>query len=363
MIKYPKISIITACYNSEKTIEQTIKSVINQTYENIEYIIVDGASTDGTMEIVEKYKDQIDIIISEPDEGIYDAFNKGALHATGDFVQYLGSDDYLIDDTAIFDIKNIIQERPDVVIVYGGIIFKNDSTGYMSILNKEIDYSEFKRGTMIPHPATFTKREIMLKVGLFDSSYRIAADYDLTAKIFKKYADRIFHFQRLVSVFRLGGISSQLLNKNLINKEMNKSLLNNFGINDYKMREISNEEHLKVWLEKKNFEHKNITDFLKEIGVKKVVIWGTGIVSNLLVPECEANNIQVEAFVDNDVQKQGYRMNNILIQSSNWLLEYGVFIDAIIFGFEGRHEEAVRKQLGYMNINIDSYSWRELLEN
>lgn len=362
MNKGPKISIITACYNAENTIEQTIQSVLGQTYENIEYIIVDGASTDGTMEIVNNYKEQIDIIISESDEGIYDAFNKGARAATGDYIQYLNADDYLIDKFVVDDVYNEMKKLVDVTIIYGGVLCQNDITGLKSWINKEIDYEKFRSGNSLPHQAVFTKRETMLEMGLFDTKYEILADYDLTSKIFKKYKGQIYYIPRLISIFRIGGISSQLINRTKLYKEMDLILQNVFQVELYYDEGISNEEYLKIWLEKKNFEKKNIAHFLNQQNLSKVAIWGTGVIANLLVPEFNEHNINVEAFIDNDIQKQNVKMNNIVIHSPEWLVENQKNIDAIIFGFEGKYEDEVRLQLANANVNVNSYSWKELIE-
>lgn len=362
MMKGPKISIITACYNAEKTIEQTIQSVITQTYDNIEYIIVDGASSDGTMDIVNKYRDKIDLIISEPDEGIYDAFNKGGKVASGDYIQYLNADDYLIDNNVIENIAEYINNHENAAIIYGGIILKNEVTDCQYVLNKEISYEEFKEGKMIPHPATFTRRDIMLELNFFNTTYKIVSDYELTARIFKKYLKNIFYVPRLVTVFRLGGISSQIQNNNLLNNEM-KRIIEDVFKKQYKAKKITNDEFLKKWLEKKLFEQKNITDFLKQNNINNVVIWGTGIISNLLIPELRENNIQIKAFIDNDNQKHGFIMNGVTVYSPEWFIENIENIDAIIFGFEGFHEDEVIKQLKGYNLpkKIKHYSWREIV--
>lgn len=156
MNKGPKISIITACYNSEQTIEQTIQSVLGQTYENIEYIIIDGASTDRTMEVVEKYRDKIDKIVSEPDEGIYDAFNKGVSKSTGTIVHFLNAGDYYLDNGVLETILERFKKDSTLDYVHG--ILKT-----IDPITRQTDYYNFPtntdvkesliKGYAIPHPS------------------------------------------------------------------------------------------------------------------------------------------------------------------------------------------------------------------
>lgn len=362
MSKGPKISIITACYNAEKTIEQTILSVINQTYDNIEYIIVDGASNDGTMSIVNKYKDKIDIIISEPDNGIYDAFNKGAKVATGDYVQYLNADDYLYDSLVIKEISVFIQNFKKAKAVYGGILKRNPITDYVEVNNQKISIEDIQNGKMIPHPATFISREILNEFGYFDESYKIAADYDLISKLFKKYDGEIFHINRLVSIFRTDGISNDLSNRLKIDNEVKEIIKNHFTISLKTTRNMSNEFYLKKWIEKMVFENSNIGNYLSNQNIFSVAIWGSGEISNIIAIELNKKNIKVESFLDNNIQKNNLIMNNIQINNPDWLLENTSKVQAIIFGFEGDHEIAVRNQLERMKLdNILVFSWKELV--
>lgn len=358
----PKISIITACYNAEKTIEQTIQSVLSQTYDNIEYIIVDGASTDSTMDIVNKYVNQINIIISERDSGIYDAFNKGAKAATGDYVQYLNADDYLIDENTIFDIQNAIQVNNNPILLYGGIVMVDEVTQYKNVWNRERKSEELFDGKMIPHPATFLRKDIIEQFNYFDTSYKIAADFDLIARIYKQYAEGFIYFSRLVSIFRLGGMSSFIGNQERLNHEM-KLILAEVFKRDYEVRNTTNEEYFKIWLEKKYFEEKSIAQLLVEQQIKSIAIWGSGRISNLLVPEMTEANIEVKVFIDNDIEKQGMKMSGVEIVSPKWLEEKSEQLDAIVFGFEGFHEASVKQQINNLSLNkgLKIYSWRQLL--
>ena len=359
----PKISIITACYNAEKTIEQTIQSVVNQTYDNIEYIIVDGASTDGTMDIVRKYEEQVDIIISEPDEGIYDAFNKGAKVATGDYIQYLNADDYLIADDVINGVSIFIKNNNNPVLVYGGILIINEDTGYKRLRNKQFMLVDIQRGEMIPHPATFLNRDILLEMELFDTQYVIAADYNLICKVYKKYSDSILHHSKIISAFRVGGISSDFKNKKRVSIEVKKVVSHHFKNHSYEVQEISNESFLKKWLEKKLFESIGIGDVLKKKNIGTVTLWGTGELSVMIFKELCNKGINVLFYIDNNKEKHNLTMNNIPIMPPEYLKEHYSEIDCMIMSFEGRHEESVLKQIEAYNLPTELfiYSWRDLV--
>ncbi len=363
MSKGPKISIITACYNAEKSIEQTIQSVISQTYDNIEYIIVDGASTDGTMDIVRKYKGQIDVIISEADKGVYDAFNKGAKIATGDFIQYLNGDDYLISNDAISKMGNFIRENRDIALIYGGIMFVNEDTGHKYQLNRKFTFEDIQDGKMIPHPATFISRDVLLEMEIFNDKYSIAADYDLICKVYKKYYSRILFYPEMISVFRTGGISSDFKNKEKVSAEVKNILEHHFEEHSYKIQKINNEAFFKKWIEKGIFENKSMGDLLAEKNIKNVTLWGTGELSVMIYKELCNKGINTLFYIDNDKDKHHLEMNNVAIFSPEHLKENYRKIDCIIMSFEGRHEESVRKQIETFNlpIGLPVYSWRDLV--
>ena len=220
----PKITIITAVYNAEKTLEQTIQSVICQTYSNIEYIIVDGGSKDRTVDLIRKYNDQIAYWVSEPDSGIYDAFNKGVVHATGDYVQFLGSDDCLCDKFVIEKIANQIE--CDVDILSAGVWVVDETRGLQSLVTglkaTESDYNH----TMIPHQGMFVRRDLLLKYP-FDTSYRIAADYLFFLTC---YYDKTVQFRYIafpVAFYSMVGVSSV---PSVLLREENNRVRATFGL-------------------------------------------------------------------------------------------------------------------------------------
>ena len=209
----PLVSIITVVYNGEKYLEQTINSVINQTYDNIEYIIIDGDSQDNTLEIIKKHDQRISYWSSEPDKGIYDAMNKGLSRASGDIVAFLNADDWYELD-AIESIVNVFLGNNNVDFVFGDVIqldpVSKEERTYRVRLN------EAKRLMPFGHPALFVKTDIHKKIP-FDLSFKIAADYDFVLTLL----DKKFQYQYLnkrITNFRLEGISSteNLMNENYI---------------------------------------------------------------------------------------------------------------------------------------------------
>ena len=170
-----KISVITVSYNAAATIEQTILSVIQQEYPSIEYIVIDGGSTDGTVEIIRKYEEKMAYWVSEPDEGIYDAMNKGIRRATGDYLYFLGADDWLKADEVLLLVSEFIRLHPGYGLYMGNVLLYHPGLRMEKRQRVFFSTEEIKRGYMYPHQGMFAKREL-LQTG-FDIRYKIAADY------------------------------------------------------------------------------------------------------------------------------------------------------------------------------------------
>ncbi|MFZ2189834.1 MAG: glycosyltransferase family 2 protein [Candidatus Magasanikiibacteriota bacterium] len=205
-----KLSIITVSYNSAETIEDTIKSVMAQNYSDLEYIIIDGGSKDNTLEVVEKYKDKIAKIISEPDKGIYDAMNKGIKMATGGVVGIINSDDFYFNEHIFNDVMNEF-EKTGSEAVYGDIVYVDrEETKKQVRFWQAGEYREEKLncGWIMPHPAFFVKKEIYNKFGLFNLDFRIAADYELMLR-FLKNGLKVSYLPQTFVCMREGGFSGQ----------------------------------------------------------------------------------------------------------------------------------------------------------
>ena len=214
MHQVPKVSVITVVYNGIAHLEQTIRSVINQTYENIEYIIIDGGSTDGTVELLEKYDEYIDYWVSEKDSGIYDAMNKGISKATGEIVGLINADDWYEKDAVANVVENFINSNSDVV--HGSMRIIKES-GDSFVKKVETDLSTFSKGMLLNHPTVFVKRTLYERYGYFNTNYKIVADWELMLRWWLQGISFVGVNATLAN-FRMGGASSAHLKKSLEEK-------------------------------------------------------------------------------------------------------------------------------------------------
>jgi len=208
-----KVSIITAVYNNSDSILDAIGSVRCQTYGNIEHIIVDGASTDGTTELIEDSEYEPDVFISEPDEGIYDALNKGIANATGDIIGFLHSDDIFASEKSVETIVKSFRKGIDTV--YGDLQYvrkENSNQVVRYWKSGEFSLTKLKQGWMPPHPTVYLRREIYEKYGTFDISFRIAADYEYMLRIFSDESRNSCHIPDVLVKMRVGGESNTVKN-------------------------------------------------------------------------------------------------------------------------------------------------------
>lgn len=181
-----KISIITVSYNSSKTILETLKSVENQTYKNIEYIVIDGASKDNTTTIIKKFKNIISYWVSETDRGLYDAINKGIERATGDYVGILNSDDVFFEKDTIEKIAKYLSDNPGLDAITGNIVQHKNNRIIRKYSSENWTPEKLKRGFMPPHPSVFMKTKLFRKFGYYREDYKIGADYELIIRFFLK---------------------------------------------------------------------------------------------------------------------------------------------------------------------------------
>lgn len=186
---HPKFSIITVTYNAEKVLEDTIQSVVFQTYRNVEYIIVDGGSTDNTLDVVHKYQERICKVISEPDKGLYDAMNKGIRMATGDYLCFLNAGDELHENETLQKIVYTLKgkELPDVIYGETAIVDEEGHFLHMRRLStpEHLHWKSFKEGMLVCHQAFLTRRELAL-ANPYDLRYRFSADFDWCIRIMKQ---------------------------------------------------------------------------------------------------------------------------------------------------------------------------------
>jgi len=207
-VKPPRISIVTITRNSSEFLEETIRSVQEQTYEFVEYIVIDAGSTDGTVDIIRKYERGIVKWLSEPDEGIADGFNKGLSYTTGDYVLFLNSDDALSNPQVLEKIAEQMINLHFPSIIYGDCnVLERESGKFLYRAAIEFDSGGLKEGRMIPHPSMFASRDYFSKYGFFDCSFRIAMDFEWLLR--GALTDRVEHVPVLVSNVRTGGVSAR----------------------------------------------------------------------------------------------------------------------------------------------------------
>ena len=212
-----KVSIVTVTYNSGKYLEDCIKSVIKQSYPDIEHIIVDGKSTDNTLGIIKKYESNIAKWISETDRGIYDAINKGIVMATGDIVGLINSDDILVDEDVIECIVKAFKEN-NVDAVYGDLeyVSASDTDKIMRIWKgRPFKRERFRYGWMPAHPTFYIKKPLVEKYGYYENHYFTAADYEFMARYLYKNRVSAFYLPKLIVKMRMGGQSNQTIYKRL----------------------------------------------------------------------------------------------------------------------------------------------------
>ena len=203
-----KISLITVCYNSESTIQETLESVKEQNYPELEYIIIDGLSSDKTLSIINLYKDIVTKIISEKDKGIYDAINKGIKISTGSIVGILNSDDTFNDSTVLKNVGEKFENR-NIGVLWGDVVFVNKSDKIVRYYSGEnISPKSFDNGIMPPHPSVFIKKEIYLKLGDFNLKYQIASDYELLLRVLRIKKIDYDYIPKIIVRMKLGGVSN-----------------------------------------------------------------------------------------------------------------------------------------------------------
>ena len=225
-----KISIITVCFNSVETIRGTIESVRAQDYPDIEYIIVDGGSTDCTLEIITEYGDSVSVLISEPDRGIYDAMNKGIRSATGDVVATLNSDDFYADKTSVQQLVSCM-EKTGAETVFADLVLvdPNDSEDIVRYYkSSHFHPGKLRYGWMPPHPTFLAKRALFDKWGLYSLNYRIAADFEMMVRLLYRANVSYAYLPEVVVKMRAGGVStSGLRNSWILNNEIVRACCEN----------------------------------------------------------------------------------------------------------------------------------------
>lgn len=225
---YPLITVIVAVYNGVRTLQQCIDSIAQQSYPAKELIVIDGASTDGTVEIVEQNKEKIAYWVSEPDRGIYNAWNKGLEQVKGEWICFLGADDYFLDENVLERAAKYLAMLPDnICVAYSQVMLLNAEEALYSIGEPWAKIkNRFKQFMCISHQGVLHRRRLFEVHGLFDESFRIAGDYDLLLRNLKT-SDAFFIPNLILTVMRLGGVSTDPGNALAGLREFRRAQLNN----------------------------------------------------------------------------------------------------------------------------------------
>ncbi|MCI8529326.1 MAG: glycosyltransferase [Lachnospiraceae bacterium] len=361
-----KISIITVCLNCVKTIEQTIKSVVSQKYSNIEYIIIDGGSTDGTLDIIERYQQYITFWISEPDRGIYDAMNKGVNLASGDIVAFLNADDWYCNNAIQYVMSDIMNDNASIICYDDNVHYGNSTRVWRHKLVDHVD--NIRIDMLYCHQTIFAERRLFLKYGNFNIKYAIAADYDWILRMYNN-GEVIKHKNFVVVNFRYGGISSSQILK--AKREVKAISLE--GLNRLKEHGKVSENYY-IDLQNRIFNyHKKmelncvsklaINDFLVvgNIEVKKKLekilnsshysIFGCGELGEECYMLLKQLNLTVDCFWDNNLVRQGTYYDGIEIRNPEKIVqgETNIIISTCY------HSDEIKKQLRSMKLDEKEY--------
>ncbi|AGC77409.1 glycosyltransferase involved in cell wall biosynthesis [Nonlabens dokdonensis] len=273
-----KISIITINYNDAAGLERTLKSVHDQNSTSFEHLIIDGNSTDGSIAIIEEYKDRVSFSVSEPDQGIYDAMNKGIHHATGDYLLFLNSGDTLLNDTVIE--KAVPYLKNNIDLVYGALyIVPTQGSGFRHTYPDVLDFNFFKQ-TSLGHPSTFIKRELFDLYGRYRTDLKIVSDWEFFLNLICKKKVSYQKIDLTISQFYEGGISTSAETVQLNRAEINKVLLENFDLYNSSFDELIAIHKTKSMIIKKL--HPNVAFVTTNSYLLKILNKFIGLLSTIL---------------------------------------------------------------------------------
>lgn len=247
-IANPILSIITINYNNKQGLIQTIESVVNQTWKDFEYLVVDGGSTDGSKDVITQHINDLTYWVSEPDKGIYNAMNKGIEMATGDYLLFLNSGDYLKDSSVL---GKTIPQLDNIDIVYTDLEIITDKGHHVQNYPDRLSFKHFFYSSL-PHPASFIKKVLFVKYGVYDENLKICADWQFFIEAICKHNVTYKHLDLVLACHFANGISSIEESKPIITKERNECLLSNFPafMPDYNEFDRWNKQRIVKWLKK-----------------------------------------------------------------------------------------------------------------
>jgi len=223
-----RVSVITVCFNSVETIRETIESVLSQEYFNIEYIIIDGGSSDGTLDIIQEYREKISKVITEPDKGIYDAMNKGIDLATGDVIGFLNADDVYANEKVLKKISHAHKNK-SIHACYADLVYVDNNNEIIRKYNSgRFRPDLITWGWMPAHPTLYVKRCVFELYGKFKTNYKIASDFEFVARVFGRHGISAIYIPEVWIKMRLGGVSTKNIKSNwILSKEIVKACKEN----------------------------------------------------------------------------------------------------------------------------------------
>lgn len=375
-----KISVITVSFNAEKTIEQTIKSVLSQNYDNLEYIIVDGASTDSTLDIVRKYENKIAYWISEPDNGVYDAMNKGLSCCSGDVIAFLNSDDIYVEG-AIKYVADFYENHKETEVLCCEVLINKDGNKASHYNAWEKYQEKLREGVMMYcHQGIFATKSCFERYGSFDSQYKIAADYAWLLNLYNHNV-QICYSPEIVAEFRCGGLCTT---EHFVTADEVEHIAIKAADDLRKHKEVSDKEYESLRGKIKKMADKRYLNGYANLGETKIIQIKNDISEKCHLLEnsysifgigengCNCLNVlrklgmQVVGLFDNDSSKWGKEVEGVTVKNPQEIAES----DTIVLVASQYYEEEIFEQLAGMGLveGIDYMSctevcdWIEIIE-
>lgn len=352
-----KVSIVTVCYNSESTIRKTIESVLNQEYDEVEYIIIDGGSVDGTLDIIKEYNDKIAYWCSEKDHGIYDAMNKGIRVSKGDIIAFMNSDDWYYDSSvfqkviACFEESNADIVYGDCIILYGNV---DKKYVYFTAEDKKLEALYFT----LPfcHQSIFMRRSMFDVLGVYNINYKVAADYEWILRAYISNA-KFQYISECICCFRAGGYSckSQIaaaeelrnISLSMLPKAKRELYYDNI-LQTYENKKINSIIYGVLMDDEQTI--KIAKECLKKYD-KKIILLGAGMRGNRMKIILGKIGVHVIAFMDNNKNKWGTSIEGIKVEKPYFISDDNAKIILTMSGYHNEVKEQLIK-LGYNEINI-----------
>jgi len=353
-----------ACKNSGRVIERALKSLNNQSFKNIELIVVDGASQDDTLEKVGKFSNLLGAKISQNDTGIYDAFNQGIQIARGEVVYFLNSDDSLYDNAVLEEVAPLFRDNLCIDIVYGKVVFQDPVTRTQNPIGREFSLKDLSDGYLPRHQGFFFRKTLYDDVGKFNTVYRICGDIDFLMRCMKQGKEHHF-LDRFIASCVTGGISSSPQYAPLMNLEFSQICFRNLGVEiiGKQMDMVDVNGFYKLWLEIVLLRKRGISSILKDKGIDKAAVHGTFCAGMLMFRDLLMEGIECVGFTDNNKDNWGQVLQGLPVLSPEELQTSFPDVQAVIVTIENQGGYEVARQLEERFAgSLRVFVWRDLIE-